>query len=129
MSLGQFTKQLAQEALGSQIKELTDPSGTAAAPVVDNPAAAVLGQVQAMQNALKDDQELVVACHVGRESVRVMEMFAPTPKLVVITGFDGERALTRVVAAIDTLQLVCKPTAVKPGAKAVRVRLLGGPGK
>jgi hypothetical protein len=128
VSLGLITKQLAQEALGSQLKELTEPAAQTPAPTVDN-AAAMIAEIQKMQGALKEDQELVVTCHVGRESVRVMEMFAPTPKLVVLTGFDADRALTRVVSPVDALQLICKPTPVKPGAKPVRLRLVATAGK
>ncbi|MBM3735984.1 MAG: hypothetical protein FJW39_09380 [Acidobacteria bacterium] len=125
MSLGQITKQLAQEALGS----LTEPAAAPTPAGPDNPAAAAMGQIQAMQNALKDDQELAVTCHVGKDSVRVMEIFAPAPNLLVITGFDAGGALTRIVTAANLVQLVCKPGPVKPGAKPVRIRLVSTPAK
>ena len=36
----------------------------------------------------------------------------------------GTVDLTRVIAAVESLQLVCKVVKVQPGAKAVRVNLL-----
>lgn len=127
MGLGDLTKQLAKEALSAQVE---DVMGAARAPeaakaqTAGELAGVIMGQVQAMQNALEEDQELLVVCTAGRETVRVFEMFAPSPRLLVLTGIDAERALTRVVSPADTVQLVCKPTAVKDGAKAVRLRFM-----
>ena len=59
MALGELTRQLAQQALGNQMKDVLDPKP--AAPVQpENIGVTLVGQVQAMQTALKDDQELVI---------------------------------------------------------------------
>ena len=123
MSLGQFTKQLAKEALGNQMKDVMD-SISPAEPSPDNIAAAIMAQVQAMQNALKEDQELVATCTAAGETLRVLELFAPSPKVIVVTGLDRERVLTRAISPVDALQLVCKPFAVKPGSKPTRIRFI-----
>ena len=75
-----------------------------------------------MQNALKEDQELVVTSTIGAETFRVHEIFTPSPRLLVLTGVDADRNVTRVIAAVDAVQLVCKPMAVKADSKALRVR-------
>jgi len=71
VSFGQITKQIAQQALSNQVKDVVDslrpPEAGAlaesiagqkpAAPAqADNPGAVIVGQIQAMQNALKSDQ-------------------------------------------------------------------------
>ncbi|MEZ5399153.1 MAG: hypothetical protein R2729_05750 [Bryobacteraceae bacterium] len=126
MGFGAITKQLAQEALGSQVKELMDtvrpPEG--AAPDPDNLAAAVMGQVHAMQAALKDDQELMLSCVAGGAEFRVVEIYAPSPKLLVLTGLDAARAVVRVIAPVDSVQLVCRPAPAKGDAKPLRIRLV-----
>ncbi len=126
MSFGAITKQLAQEALGSQVKELMDTvrPPDAAPPDPDNVAAAIMGQVHAMQAALKEDQELMVQCSVGTAALRVVEIYAPTPKLLVLTGLDGDRAVARIIAPADLVQLICKPIAAKPDSKPMRIRLV-----
>ena len=83
-----------------------------------------MGQVQGMQNALKEDQELFVQCVAGGEVIRVMEVFAPSSKVLVLTGLDKEKSLTRIISPADSVQLVCKPVAVPAGAKANRIRLV-----
>ena len=91
----------------------------------DNLCAVILGQVHAMQNALKDDQELVVTCAIGAVALRVLELFAPSTRMLVVTGTDAaDRAVTRAITAAAALQLVCKPTPVRPGMKPVRIRLV-----
>jgi hypothetical protein len=84
----------------------------------------VLGQIAAMQKALKEDEELVVTLHTGGERLRVMEIFTPSRTMAVLSGHDADRNLTRVVSAVDALQLVCKVMKVAPGAKATRVGLV-----
>jgi hypothetical protein len=121
MALGDLTKQLAQQALLSATEKTPEKP---AAPPVENPAAVVLGQIAAMQKALKEDEELVVTLHTGGEKVRVMEIFTPSRQIAVLSGHDGDRNLTRVVSAVDALQLVCKVTKVPAGAKAARVGLV-----
>lgn len=130
VNIGAITKQLAQEALGNQVKEVVDSLSDSGAPKEtapdpDNLTAVILGQVNAMQNALKDDQELVVTCTVGHATLRVHELFAPSSRMIVVTGTDAaDRAITRIITAAASLQLICKPTAVKPDLKPVRVRLV-----
>jgi hypothetical protein len=122
MALGEFTKQIAQQALLSATEKT--PEKPPAPPAPDNPASVVLGQVAAMQKALKDDEELIVTLHTGGERIRVMEIFTPSRQMVVLSGHDGERCLTRVISGVDALQLVCKVVKVPAGAKASRVGLI-----
>jgi hypothetical protein len=122
MALGEFTKQIAQQALLSA----TAPKETPAAPAqnAENAGAVMLAQIQAMQKALKDDEELVLHFYAGTERIRVMEIFLPSPGVAVLRGVDAERATARVVAAVDTLQLVVRVAKVPPGVKAARVGLI-----
>ena len=77
-----------------------------------------------MQKALKEDEELVVWFANATEKLRVMEIFLPSPKVVVLSGHDAERNLTRVISSVDALQLVAKVMKVPPGAKPARVGLI-----
>ena len=122
MALGELTKQIAQQALLSAATPA--PKEAAAPPAPDNVSHMVLGQINAMQKALKEDEELVVIFQNGAERIRVMEIFAPSRQIVVLSGTDPERNLTRVISAIESLQLVCKVTKVPHGAKAARVALV-----
>jgi hypothetical protein len=139
VSFGQFTKQLAKEAVGNQLKDVMDslrpPDAAAkadalgnAAPAssapADNLAAIVIAQVQAMQGSLKDDHELVVLCTIGLETLRALEFYAPSPRILVLTGIDSDGAITRVISPVETLQLVCKPMAVQTGGKPARIRFV-----
>jgi hypothetical protein len=136
MVLGEFTKQFAQQAIGNQMKDVLDalrpadlskisetvrtakPTGAGQA---ENLCAAILGQVQAMQKAAKDDEELVVLFQSGAETIRVLEFFTPAWSVVVLTGIDTDRNITRVVSPIEALQLICKVMKVQPPAKPTRV--------
>src|SRR5262249_23169221 len=105
MALAQIGKQLAQQMVGEKIQDvmdslrppdvakILDPSkDKAATPASPEPlGAAILGQVQAMQRACKEDQELVVMCNAGLETLRVLEFYAPSPQLLVMTGVDTGR--------------------------------------
>jgi hypothetical protein len=127
VGFGFFTKQLAKEAIGNQVKDMMDtirPSEPPGPPSPDNVAATILGQVQAMQNALKDDMELLAVCTIGPESMRVFEIFAPSPKVLVLTGIDADRTVTRVISPAEALQLVCKPQAVAAGGKPTRIKFI-----
>ena len=122
MAFVDLTKQLAKEAFLSATK---DPPAPAAAPSQgDNMGAIILGQIHGMQKALKDDEELVVWFSNAGEKLRVMEVFLASPKLAVLSGHDADRNLTRVLAPVDTLQLVAKVMKVQPGAKPSRVGLV-----
>jgi hypothetical protein len=125
MALGEFTKQIAQQALlSATAKEPAPPPQPAQQPQTENLAAVLLGQVNAMQKSLKDDEELLVTFHSGTERIRVMEIFTPARQMAVLSGVDAERNTARVISAIDSLQLVCKVSKVAPGAKPVRVALV-----
>jgi hypothetical protein len=117
MALLDLTKQLAQQALLSATQE-------PAAATPDNPGAVMLGQIGAMQKALKDDEELMVFFHCGAEKIRVMEIYMPSPQVAVLSGVDANRAPARVVSAVEALQLVTRTGKVQPGAKPVRVNLV-----
>jgi hypothetical protein len=122
MALGEFTKQIAQQAL---LSATTKEPAPAAAPAETEPAATTFfAQLQAMQKALKEDEELVVLYQHGAEKMRVFEIFAPSRNVVVLSGPDADRNPTRVVAAIESLQLICKVAKVAPGAKASRLNLV-----
>jgi hypothetical protein len=139
MGLGDLTKAFAQEAIKSSTKDVLDAlrppeiSSIAEAitgpkppgqPQADNLGAIILGQIQAMQKALKEDEELVVLCNAGAEILRVLEVFLPTWRVAVLTGIDTEKTVTRVLSPIETLQLTCKVMKTPPDAKPARVRII-----
>jgi hypothetical protein len=120
MALADLTKQLAQQAiLSATEKEEKKP----AAPP-DNVGSILLGQIHAMQKALKEDEELAVWCVNGVEKIRVMEIFFPSWKLAVLSGHDADRVLSRVVVPVESVQLIVKVLKVAAGAKASRVGLV-----
>jgi hypothetical protein len=119
MGLGDLTKQIAQQALVSATTKDPPPP-----PQPENVAATFLGQIAAMQKALKEDEELVVLFHNGAERIRVMEVFAPSREVVVLSGPDSDRNRARVICAVASLQLICKVSKVPPGNKPVRVGLI-----
>jgi len=139
MALAQIGKQLAQQVVGEKMKEVVDSLRPPdAAKLVDparqeKPAAAapgeslsavILGQIQAMQRACKEDQELVVLCSAGLETLRVLEFYAPAAQVLVMTGIDTDRNVTRVISSVESVQLVCKVMAVQPGGKPARVNFI-----
>lgn len=117
MPLGELTKQIAQQALlSATAKEPPAP----AAPPAENPAAVLLAQLSAMQKALKQDEELAVSF----QNLRLVEIFTPSRTIAVLTGFDAERNLTRVIAGVESLQLVCRTAKVPAGSKPARIALV-----
>jgi hypothetical protein len=124
MALADLTKQIAQQALLSATQPSKEPLAASAAATTDSPGGVILGQIAAMQKQLKDDEELVVTFQQGPERIRVMEIFLASPSVAVLIGPDAQRSLTRVVAAVASLQLVCKTAKTAPGAKPVRVGLV-----
>ncbi len=117
MSFAHLTKQLAQQAIADSLR----PADSAATP--DTPAgtggsigATIIAQVQAMQKSLKDDQELVVLCTSGAETMRVLEIYAPSWSVAVLTGIGTDKIVSRLICAFELLQLVCKPMPVQAGA-------------
>jgi hypothetical protein len=125
MALADLTKQIAQQALMSATAPPKPKEQPAPAPAIaENPGNVILGQIGAMQKQLKDDEELVVTFQQGTERIRVMEIFLASPSVVVLMGPDAQRVPTRVVAAVASLQLVCKTAKAAAGAKPVRVGLI-----
>jgi hypothetical protein len=126
VGIGALTKQLAQQALGDQVDKLMEnisPSEQPAPKAEENPGQVIVGQIHAMQKALKDDQELMVICNTGIEPLRIVEVFLPSWKVAVLTGIDAEKTVTRFVSPVDALQLLCKPVA-STGVKPLRIRIV-----
>ncbi len=140
MALGQITKQIAQQALGNQVKSvvdalrppdlskvaesLTGPKPAAPVGHETDAGAVILNQIQAMQKALREEEELVVLCETAAGVLRVLEFFVPAQGVFVLTGIDTDKTVTRVVTTAATLQLVCKPMPAPAGAKATRLRFV-----
>ena len=139
MALAEIGKQLAQQMVGDQVNKVMDSlrppdmakildpakqEKPAAAAAGDTLSTVILGQVQAMQRACKEDQELVVLCNAGLETLRVAEFYSPSPHVLVMTGIDTARNVTRVICPVESVQLVCKVMAVPPGGKATRVNFM-----
>ena len=145
MALAQIGKQLAQQMVGEKMNDIMDSLRPPDAGKIldpgkqDKPVAAapgenlgtiIVGQIQAMQRACKEDQELVVLCNAGLETLRVLEFFSPAPQVLVMTGIDTERNVTRVISPVGSVQLVAKVMSVAPGGKAARVNFIApGPAK
>ena len=90
MALAQLGKQLAQQVVGEKIQDVMDSLRPPDAAKILDPAkqekpaapapgetlgSVIVGQMQAMQRACKEDQELVVLCSAGLETLRVLEIF------------------------------------------------------
>jgi hypothetical protein len=116
MAIGEIAKQLAQQALVDQVAP--KPSAPAQP---DSVGAIMLGQIQAMQRACKEDEELAVLFRSGSETIRVLEIIVPAWPVLVLAGLDEARNTTRVVSAADSAQLLCKVLKVQPPGKPVRV--------
>lgn len=121
MALGEILKQSAKNVIGNQVNEAL--TGKPAAAVTETLASVVLGQIQAMQKALKEDQELAVFVNSGAEQIRVAEIYVPTWQILVLTGLDADKNLTRVICPADTTQLICKVLHVSLPATPTRVKL------
>jgi hypothetical protein len=139
VGLGAITKVWAKQAITDNVKDVVQSlrppdlaavaenltAAKAPSPSVDTAVGSILiGQIQAMQNALKDDQELVVLCSTGLETLRILEIFVPAWRVAVLTGIDSEKTVTRIISPIESLQLVCKPMNVEPESKPVRIRFV-----
>jgi hypothetical protein len=121
MALAELTKQLAQQALLSA----TSPAKEPAAPAQkESVCAVILAQINAMQKALKADEELMVLFESGAEKIRVTEIFVPSWQVVVLKGLDADRNPARVVSPAERLQLICKVIKTPPGVKPARVGLI-----
>jgi hypothetical protein len=119
MSLGDLT-QLAVQALSSPEK----PAKQGEAAPADSLGTAILNQLQAMQRALKEDEELVVLFRHGPETIVVREVYLPTPQLAVLSGIDPNKSTARAIAPVESLQLLCKVAKVPAPAKPSRVALV-----
>jgi hypothetical protein len=138
MALGEIGKQLAAQALKAPVKDVLDslrPRDAAqAAEAVrsarqtvapaENLCATILGQIQAMQKAVKEDEELLVLLFNGLETIRVLEIYVPSWSVAVLTGFDADHNLTRVISPVENLQLICKVMKAVPGTKPVKVAVI-----
>jgi len=125
MALGDLTKQLAQQALSSSMKDVLEAGAKPAGPVQgENVCATIVGQVQAMQNALKEDQELIVLVNAGAETIRVLEFFVPSWRVLVLTGIDTNKNITRIVSPVESTQLICKVMKAQSSAKPVRIAFI-----
>jgi hypothetical protein len=120
MGFGHLTKQFATEAIADALS----PDKPEKPAVPETLGAGIVKQVQAMQGALKDGEELMVLFHNGIEALRVLDFFQPSPQMVVMTGLDDARNVTRVILPGDRLQLTCKVMKVQAGAAPVRVRFI-----
>jgi hypothetical protein len=85
---------------------------------------AIIGQIQAMQRPLKEDQELAVLFRAGDEMLRVTEIFVPNSEVLVFAGTDAQGNVTRVISPVNAAQVICKIFKVAPGATASRVNVL-----
>ena len=139
MGLGEITRQIAKEAIGNQVKDVLDTlrpadlskisetlagdKPTAAAPA-EPPGVTIVRQMQAMQSALKENEELMVLFYNGLETLRVLDVFVPSPQVIVLAGIDGEKNITRVIAPAESLQLTCKVVKTAAGVKPVLIRFI-----
>jgi hypothetical protein len=139
MALGNIGRVLAGQAIESTKKNVLDalrsPETAKSAEAIHSDKSAapapseqigpiILGQIQAMQRSLKEDQELVVLYHTGDETMRVLEIFVPSVHVFVLGGIDAEQNVTRVVLPADAAHLVCKIMKVQADAKPIRVTVL-----
>jgi hypothetical protein len=122
VALVDLTKQLAGQAL--RAKDAIDAIRPADQAPAEDLCAVVLGQVQAMQRALKEEDELQVLCSAAGETVRVLEVFVPSPNVVVLTGIDTNRGVARVISHIEAVQLVCRVVKVQPPARPARISFI-----
>jgi hypothetical protein len=127
MSLINLTKQFAEQTITKQLKDAVDLT-TGTPETVEKPVPAfgelLLRQLQSMQKALKDDQELHVTCAAGKDSVRVLEVYVPAWPLLVITGANAEKAIVRVVTHAETAQFICKVVKVPADVKPARINCI-----
>lgn len=133
MNIGSIGKTLASQAIDSAKNSVIDavkgpapakPAETKAAPAMPDTGAAIIGQIQAMQRPLKDDQELAVEVQAGNESLRVTEIFVPNAEVLVFAGLDRDKNVTRVILPVNAAQVVCRVLKAAPGATPLRVNVL-----
>ncbi|HXJ42128.1 MAG TPA: hypothetical protein VNH18_22815 [Bryobacteraceae bacterium] len=134
MAFGGFGKVLADQAIEATKKNvlgtLAGPEAPkpapapAAAPLPDAIGAIILGQIQGMQKALKEDQELLVQYFTGVEIVRVLEIFVPNIQVFVLSGTDVAQNPVRIVVPATAAALITRVTKSDPASGPVRVNVL-----
>jgi hypothetical protein len=132
MTIGGLGKALANQAIESTKKSVIDAVNPADAAKAAKPAEATLpdlcaiivGQIQAMQRPLGENQELAVTFRAGDEMLRVTEILVPNAQLLIFVGADAEGNVTRVISPAETAQVICKVKPVTAGMKPVRVNVL-----
>ena len=133
MGLGNFGKALADQAIEATKKNVLgslagpDPAKPAAAPapaVAEAVGAITLGQIQGMQRALRDDQELLVQYFTGVEVVRVLEIFVPNIQVFVLSGTDVAQNPVRIIVPSASAALITRVTQSDPATGPVRVNVL-----
>jgi hypothetical protein len=133
LPLGELGKAITGQAFDSALGALTGdtkkpapPAPVAASGPVQPPdvGSVILGQLQAMQKSLKEDQELVVQFRNGEEMLRIVEVFVPSPQVFVLSGNDGQQRLTRIITPAASVQLTCKVLRVTPGVAPVRLKIM-----
>jgi hypothetical protein len=135
MTIGGLGKVLANQAIESTKKTVMDAVNPSDPPKATKPAdtsqpapadvgAIIVGQIQAMQRPLREDQELNVTFRAGDEMLRVTEILVPNAQVLIFVGADSAGHVTRVISPVDMAQVVCKVMAVAPGAGPVRVNVL-----
>lgn len=136
MALGNFGKVLADQAIEATKRNVmghigvsepakpADNGGTRQAPAPEV-GPIILGQLQAMQKALREDQELRVEFFNGTESIHVLEIFVPTPQVFVLSGTDGTREhAARVITPAATAVFTTRIIKVEPGVAPIRLNVL-----
>jgi hypothetical protein len=132
MTIGGLGKALANQAIESTKNTVMDavrPSDAAktaapAQPVGQDAGSIIIGQIQAMQRPLREDQELAVTFRAGLEMLRVTEIFVPNAQVLVFSGLDPDGHVTRVITPVDMAQVVCKVMQVTAGSNPIRVNVL-----
>ena len=130
MAFGNIGKAIAGQAFETTKKGVLDALSTDPPKAPEKPAVPetlggiILGQIQGMQRALREDQELLVQFHTGSELLRVTEIFVPSLLLFVLNGTDAQQNVTRIIVPAEQLKLVCKIVKVAPDARPVRVNVL-----
>ncbi|MES1258537.1 MAG: hypothetical protein ABUS51_08900 [Acidobacteriota bacterium] len=120
------TKKNVMDAIAGPESKASDKTSAAGAPqpAAESVGGTILGQLQAMQRPLKEDQELVVLFQAGGETLRVLEIFVPNLQVFVLAGVDAEQNVTRAIVPVETAHLLCKIKKVAADAKPVRVSVL-----
>jgi hypothetical protein len=122
VAFGEITKQLAQQALGDALRS-PEPPTPSVKPAAESSGAIILAQIQAMQKALKPEEELVIQFNAGTETIRILDIYAPSWQVIVLAGVDSEKNITRIISHADIIQLVCKVMKSRTPEKPVRVSI------